>query len=81
MKMFFSMFQCERGSALHEAAMCGKSDMVQLLLDKGKRGREKGGDPLLIRYCQSVGPKGGPFAYKILLVSSEREKGESVYVM
>ena len=33
--VFFSVFQCERGSALHEAAMCGKSEMVQLLLDKG----------------------------------------------
>ena len=27
--------QCERGTALHEAAMCGKTDTVQLLLDKG----------------------------------------------
>ena len=26
------------------------------------------GDPLLIRYCWSVGTKGGPFAYKILLI-------------
>lgn len=34
----FFLFQCERGSALHEAAMCGKSDVVQLLLDKGERG-------------------------------------------
>ena len=36
--IFFFLFQCERGSALHEAAMCGKSDVVQLLLDKGERG-------------------------------------------
>ena len=47
--------------------MCGKSEMVQLLLDKGKRGRKgERGDPLLIRHCQSVEPnyKGGPFVYK-----------------
>ncbi len=31
----FPLFQCERGTALHEAAMCGKSDTVELLLDKG----------------------------------------------
>lgn len=27
--------QCDRGTALHEAAMCGKDETVQLLLDKG----------------------------------------------
>lgn len=28
-------FQCNSGSALHEAALCGKEDTVRLLLDKG----------------------------------------------
>ena len=27
--------QCDRGTALHEAAMCGKMETVELLLDKG----------------------------------------------
>lgn len=27
--------QCDRGTALHEAALCGKVDTVELLLDKG----------------------------------------------
>ncbi len=27
--------QCDSGSALHEAAVCGKDETVELLLDKG----------------------------------------------
>ena len=30
-----SSSQRDHGSALHEAALCGKIDMVELLLDKG----------------------------------------------
>ena len=30
-------WQCERGSALHEAALFGKIDAVKLLLNRGKR--------------------------------------------
>ena len=38
--------QCDGGSALHEAAVCGKDETVELLLDKGvnldlKDGRDR----------------------------------------
>lgn len=33
--LLFSRTQTEKGSALHEAALFGKMDVVQLLLDSG----------------------------------------------